>query len=659
MNKSNDFEVRFNYIMLALLMGGMALMVGKLFLLASQPTFEDHFQMLGLGLVGVFAFFLFCSGSVYLLARHGYFKRLATHMPTSKRHIEHFFSKNAPSLIILLPSYKEEIPVIRQSLYSSALQAYPNRRVTLLIDNPPDCPLLPATKHLVDEINAILHTQHQSLCQVVAAFQQRRAHTCDVAYEKRALASLYGEIAAWFERQAHLYPVRDHTDQTFVELTFSQRAAEFQQKRLQLLSRKDVSLQAIGQAYCTLAPLFQAEITCFERKKYYNFSHAANKSMNLNSYISVLGKHFKESDCRGRLILEECPAEEASAYFPSSDYICVLDADSVLAYDYAARLVHEMEQPAFANTAVIQTPYTAFPKAPGMLEKMAGATTDIQYMIHQGFTYFEATFWVGANALIRKAALDDIVQHRMENGFLISRYIQDRTVIEDTESSIDLAAKGWKLHNFPDRLSYSATPPDFGSLLIQRKRWANGGLIILPKALRYLWEKRFSWKAIKECFFRIHYLISIPAFLISYALMLMSPIPLSQFTSEIALLSLPYLATYSRDLKLMSYRYSDIFRVIALNTLLIPVNLAGVWQSLTQMLLGKHTKFFRTPKISGLTPVPLVYLLLFLAGLCYEAQHAISSVSVDSVSMTLVLTYGMVKYLDLQVFFNKLKRRLF
>ena len=29
-------------------------------------------------------------------------------------------------------------------------------------------------------------------------------------------------------------------------------------------------------------------------------------------------------------------------------------------------------------------------------------------MLHQGMTYYDATFWVGANAVIRKAALDDI-----------------------------------------------------------------------------------------------------------------------------------------------------------------------------------------------------------------------------------------------------------
>ena len=60
------------------------------------------------------------------------------------------------------------------------------------------------------------------------------------------------------------------------------------------------------------------------------------------------------------------------------------------------------------------------------------------------------------------------------------------TLIEDTESSVDLAARGWRLENYPERLAFSATPPDFGALLIQRRRWANGGLLILPKLLRYV-----------------------------------------------------------------------------------------------------------------------------------------------------------------------------
>ena len=69
------------------------------------------------------------------------------------------------------------------------------------------------------------------------------------------------------------------------------------------------------------------------------------------------------------------------------------------------------------------------------------------------------------------------------NGFTTRHYIKDRTVIEDTESSLDLRMHGWRLENYPERLSYSATPPDFGALCVQRQRWANGGLLVLPRLL--------------------------------------------------------------------------------------------------------------------------------------------------------------------------------
>ncbi|MDZ7726816.1 MAG: glycosyltransferase family 2 protein [Dehalococcoidia bacterium] len=115
----------------------------------------------------------------------------------------------------------------------------------------------------------------------------------------------------------------------------------------------------------------------------------------------------------------------------------------------------------------------------------------MQYIVHQGMTHHGATFWVGANAVLRKRAIDQLVEEDVENGFPVRRYIKDRTVIEDTESSIDLRALGWRLYNYPERLSYSATPPDFGSLVIQRQRWANGGLVILPKLLRLLFRRNY------------------------------------------------------------------------------------------------------------------------------------------------------------------------
>ena len=81
-----------------------------------------------------------------------------------------------------------------------------------------------------------------------------------------------------------------------------------------------------------------------------------------------------------------------------------------------------------------------------------------------------AAFWVGANAILRMEALRDLEVRDHSEGQLVRRYISDRTVIEDTESTLDLTAKGWTVENYPERLAYSASPPDFGSLCIQRQR---------------------------------------------------------------------------------------------------------------------------------------------------------------------------------------------
>ena len=149
--------------------------------------------------------------------------------------------------------------------------------------------------------------------------------------------------------------------------------------------------------------------------------------------------------------------------------------------EYCLRLVHILEQQEHRHDAIAQTPYSAFPGSATRLERVAGATTDLQHLVHQGLTYYDATFWVGANAVIRKRALDDIAERYYVGDWEIRTYIKDRTAIEDTDSTIDMGIHGWRLFNVPERLSYSATPPDFGSLCIQRQRWATGGMLIVPK----------------------------------------------------------------------------------------------------------------------------------------------------------------------------------
>src|SRR5581483_11417888 len=178
----------------------------------------------------------------------------------------------------------------------------------------------------------------------------------------------------------------------------------------------------IRQFYRRLAWTFTAELSSFERKQYASLSHEPNKAMNLNSYIGLMGGTYRNEATTAGTVLVPTPPGLSDHVVPDSDFVLTLDADSVLLPEYCVRLVYLLKQPQNERVAVIQTPYSAFPGSATRLERIAGATTDLQHLIHQGMTHYDATFWVGANAILRKCALEDIVQVDKVNGWEIRRY---------------------------------------------------------------------------------------------------------------------------------------------------------------------------------------------------------------------------------------------
>ncbi|HET8540995.1 MAG TPA: glycosyltransferase family 2 protein [Anaeromyxobacter sp.] len=604
---------------------------------------RDHAAAAALVVLFPIAAFLVYGGAVYQLTRLGYFLRVARHEPASRDALDRLHDGDAPAVTILVPSYREDARVVAQTLLSAALQDYPSKRIVLLVDDPPD-PATAEDRRALRDARALPRNLRARLLEParrtraqLARFEDRaRAGALEPRREAVHLARLHREVAAWLEAQAASFPVRGHSDAFFVSLVL-ERLRRDQRARARALEAGAAGLfplteEALRRGYRRLAALFAAEIETFERKRWANLSHEPNKAMNLNAYLALLGRRLVERDVGGeRHLVDAGEGEDPDVAVPDADYVITLDADSLLAPDYAARLVEWMERPGHERVAVAQTPYSAFPGAPGVLERVAGATTDIQRLIHQGFTYFQATYWVGANALLRKAALRDIAVVEEERGFPVMRYIQDRTVIEDTESTIDLVARGWRLHNYPDRLAFSATPPDFGSLVIQRRRWANGGLVILPKLLRHLASGRAS---LGEAMMRFHYLASIAAVNVGLLAVLTFPFSDAVETWLVPLTAVPYYALYLRDLRLLGYRAGDLLRVYALNLLLVPVNLAGVAKSLQQAWTRSKIPFARTPKVEGRTTASpafvaaeLALLVHWIAGAAFDlaagrATHA-------------------------------------
>jgi EAL domain-containing protein (putative c-di-GMP-specific phosphodiesterase class I)/cellulose synthase/poly-beta-1,6-N-acetylglucosamine synthase-like glycosyltransferase len=541
-----------------------------------------------------------------------------------------------PTVTVLVPSYKEDERVIRTTLLSAALQEHPHLRVVLLIDDPPnprtaaDRRLLRTARELPGRIEAELAVPLKRVLDGLETFEDQQIGDRRPSVEDmRTLASHYEFAAGWLRGLGARHEIVDHADAFFVEHVLGALAADLETIGAALLAGADdgatLTTERLAQLYRRLVATFRAELSSFERKQYVSSSHAANKAMNLNSYIALMGGTYQEVTTPLGRALVPCAPRHAEMSVPDPDYVLTLDADSVLLPEYCVRILYLMEQSGHAKVGVAQTPYSAYPGSATRIERIAGATTDLQHIVHQGMTHYDATFWVGANALLRKRALDDIVEIDYVDNWEIKRFIQDRTVIEDTESTIDLGVHGWTLYNYPERLAYSATPPDFGSLAIQRQRWANGGLLILSKLREQVRARRSRNEKNRfgELFLRVNYMASIFWASLCLVILLVYPFNAGLLKPILPLIALPYFVMMAMDLRACGYKRLDVLRIYGFNLILLPVNLSGTFASILQLITGEKSSFKRTPKVRNRTTATAGFILAPLALIAFAGYSAV------------------------------------
>ena len=636
------------------------------FLAGGHQTASDRAEAIAYLLI---VSLLTASTLAYLLSRLGFLYRAKTHHRAGRAELDDFFEHETPTLTVLVPSYQEQANVVRKTLLSAALQEYPDTRIILLIDDPPmprsqrSAELLAAARTLPREIRELLAEPAARFGDALAAYEARADDMPEVGGAGLLeLAEHYEAAAAWLERLANEHPVVDHTDTFFVnevvrrlQHNVSEVAAAV---RDAVAEGATLSQRRVRQLYRRLAWTFRAELDFFERKQYVSLSHEPNKATNLNSYIGLMGGRYREVQTVRGWALVPVGLGACDLEVRDPDYVLTLDADSILMPEYCLRLVHLLEQQEHQRVAIAQTPYSAFPGSATRLERIAGATTDLQHIVHQGLTYYDATFWVGANAVIRKRALDDIAVTSHLGDWEVRTYIRDRTVIEDTESTIDLGTHGWKLFNYTERLSYSATPPDFGALCIQRRRWANGGLLILPKlrqqrrARRGRGEERTRFG---ETFLRWNYMASITWSSVSLLILLAFPFGAGLLSPLLGVVALPYFWSMASDLRQCGYKRLDVIRIYGFNLLMLPVNLSGSLASVVQGVTASKSAFARTPKVRNRTVAPAQfviapYLLLLLAAFTgYEAWLHDRAVNLVYAGInTLLLFYAILAFVGIR-----------
>jgi cellulose synthase/poly-beta-1,6-N-acetylglucosamine synthase-like glycosyltransferase/chitodextrinase len=608
------------------------------------------------------------SALAYLLARLGFFYRTRKHHRASRAILDQFFDTATPTLTTIIPSYQEDERVIRTTVLSAALQEYPDKRVVLLIDDP----YQPKTKLAREQLLAAraLPGKIEQLMAEPAAWFARALESFELSCQGDrqpdlaamiALAEQYDGAVRWLSDLAAEQEIIDHTDTFFANEVVLRLAGSLQEiaTALRDSAAENVVLASshLRRLYRRLVWIFRVEVTSFERKQYVSLSHEPNKAMNLNSYMGLMGGTYREVRTVTGLALVRSSPAGSDLIVPNPDYVVTLDADSVLLPEYCLRLVHLLEQSEYRDVSITQTPYSAFPGSGTRLERIAGATTDLQHIVHQGLTYYDATFWVGANAVIRKGALDQIAETSYLGDWEIKHYIRDRTVIEDTESTIDMGIHGWKLHNYPERLSYSATPPDFGSLSIQRSRWANGGLLILPKLWRQSRTRKSRGERTRfgELFLRWNYMASISWSSASLLVLLAFPFNATLISPLLGLVAFPYFVAMASDLRYCGYKRLDVFRIYGFNLVLLPVNLAGTVSSIAQGITASKAAFARTPKVNDRTVVPpsfviSPYLLIGLAGYTfYRAyqHHLVVNMVYAALNVTLAI-YATMAFIGLR-----------
>jgi len=608
---------------------------------------------------------LACSALAYLTTRLGYYSRTRSHRRATRAELAQTFEASAPTLTILIPSYQEDERVNRMTVLSAALQEYPDLEVVLLIDDPPEpkyrrpAEMLAAAQRLPAEIEALLREPFSRFESALDMFETKYINGGEpTVADVEDVAVEYEHAARWLADYAAGYDVADHTDRFLVDRVLDGLSADLRMnaEALHAAAGDGATLTRPHLRYLLrrLTWIFGARVTAFQRKRYVSLSHEPNKAMNLNSYIGLMGHSYREVAVPGGGVALLRADGDPDLVVREPDYVLTLDADSLLLPEYCLRIVHVLEQREHASVAVAQAPYTAFPGAATRLERMAGATTDLQHMVHQGMTHYDATFWVGANAILRKRAIDDLHDVSHDGDWTISRYISDRTVIEDTESSIDLGVHGWRLLNYPERLSYSATPPDFGALCIQRQRWANGGLLILPALWRQLRARRERGERqrLGETFLRINYMASICWSSVALLFLLLFQFNDRLISPLVLLISVPYFLMMAVDLKHCGYRRSDVLGLYGFNLVLLAVNMAGVGASLLQALIGGRPAFKRTPKVrSRTTPgftfvvMPYVFVAFSVAVILADApRHRWVNVALAGVNAALA-TYAIVAYI--------------
>ena len=155
-----------------------------------------------------------------------------------------------------------------------------------------------------------------------------------------------------------------------------------------------------------------------------------------------------------------------------ADFFAIFDADHIPSKEF---ITHTLGYFADDNVAFVQTPQDFYNldsyqhiKSPRSQSIWSEQSLFFR-VIQRGKDYWNAAFFCGSCAVIRRSALDSI------GGFATG------TVTEDLHTSLRLHKKGYTSVYHPESLAYGLAPLAIGPYLRQRIRWGQGAMQVWRK----------------------------------------------------------------------------------------------------------------------------------------------------------------------------------
>nr|WP_211112610.1 UDP-forming cellulose synthase catalytic subunit [Azospirillum sp. SYSU D00513] len=191
-------------------------------------------------------------------------------------------------------------------------------------------------------------------------------------------------------------------------------------------------------------------------------AEALARRQTLMALCERLGAHYRT---RAKNLHAKAGNINEAFHKTDGELILILDADHVPTVDFLRATVGFFQQD--PGLFMVQTPHFFVNPDPveynlNTFERMPSENEMFYYSIQPGLDRWNASFFCGSAAVLRRTALEEV-------GGLAGE-----TITEDCETALELHSRGWRSAYLAQPLIAGLQPETFASFIAQRSRWAQG-----------------------------------------------------------------------------------------------------------------------------------------------------------------------------------------